>query len=70
MDWSLLAWERSFRIYYSRKDRRIEVTGRQGRGRKHLLDGITGMRGYWKLKEEELGGSMWRTHFGSGCGPS
>jgi hypothetical protein len=44
------------------------VTGRQGRGRKHLLDDIKGTRGYWKLKEEALGGSMWRTQFGSGCG--
>jgi hypothetical protein len=30
------------------------VTGRQGRRRKQLLDGLEKKRGYWKLKEEAL----------------
>jgi len=30
---------------------RIDVTGRQGRRRKQLLDGLREKRGYWKLKE-------------------
>jgi hypothetical protein len=27
-------------------------------------------RGYWKLKEEALDHSLWRTHFGRGYGPA
>ena len=26
------------------------------------------MREYWKLKEEALDGTVWRTRFGRGCG--
>jgi len=26
-------------------------------------------RGYWKLKEEALDRTLWRTGFGRGCGP-
>jgi hypothetical protein len=33
---------------------RIEVAGRRGRRRKHLLDDRMEMRGYWKLKEEAV----------------
>jgi hypothetical protein len=33
---------------------RIDVTGRSGRRRKQLLEGIKEERGYWKLKEEAL----------------
>ena len=32
----------------------IEVTGRQERIRKQLLDDLKGRRGYWNLKEETL----------------
>jgi hypothetical protein len=32
----------------------IEVTGRRRRRRKHLLDDLKEMRGYWTLKEEAL----------------
>jgi hypothetical protein len=31
---------------------RTEVTGRRGRRREQLLDGLNEKRGYWKLKEE------------------
>jgi hypothetical protein len=48
---------------------RIEVTGRQGRRRKQLLDDLKEKRRYWKLKEGTLDRSMWRTRFGRGCGP-
>jgi hypothetical protein len=42
-----------------------EVTGRRGRRLKqHLKNGRI-----WKLKEEALGLTMWRTGFGRGCGP-
>ena len=46
----------------------IEVTGRLGRRRKQLL-GDKGKRRYWKLKEEALDRTLWRTRFGRGYGP-
>jgi hypothetical protein len=48
----------------------VEVTGRQGRRRKQLLGDRTETRGYWKLKEEGLDCSVWRTRFERGCGPA
>jgi hypothetical protein len=48
---------------------RIEITGRRGRRRKQLLDDLNETRGYWKLKEEALDHTMWRTSFGRGYGP-
>jgi hypothetical protein len=32
------------------------------------MDDLKEMRGYWKLKEETLDSTLWRTHFGRGCG--
>ena len=52
------------------KDRRIEVTGRQGRRPKLLLDDPKETREYWNLKEEALDRTLWRTDFGRGCGPA
>jgi hypothetical protein len=46
----------------------IEVTGRQGRRCKQLLDDLKETRGYWKLKEEALDCTMWRMCFGRGYG--
>jgi hypothetical protein len=46
----------------------IEVTGRQGRRRRKLLDGLKERRGYSYLKEEALNHIMWRAHFGRGFG--
>jgi hypothetical protein len=48
---------------------RIKMTGRRGRRRKQLLDDLKEKRGYWKVKEEALDRSQWRTRFGRGCGP-
>jgi hypothetical protein len=48
---------------------RIEMTGRRGRRRKQLLDDLKEKRRYWKLKEEELDRTLWRTRFGRGYGP-
>jgi hypothetical protein len=48
---------------------RIEITGRRGRRRKQLLDDLKEKRRYWKLKEEALHRTVWRTHFGRGYGP-
>jgi hypothetical protein len=44
----------------------IEVTGKQ---RKQLLDNNKEARGYWKLKQEELDHTPWRTRAGRGYGP-
>ena len=38
----------------------IEVTGRQGRRRRKLLDDLKERRGYSYLKEEALDRTMWR----------
>jgi hypothetical protein len=47
----------------------IEVTGRRGRRRMKLLDGLEERRGYSHLKEEALDRTMWRARFGRGFGP-
>jgi hypothetical protein len=48
---------------------RIEVTGRQGRRRRKLLDNLKERRGYSHFKEEALDRTMWRARFGRGFGP-
>jgi hypothetical protein len=48
---------------------RIEVTGRWGRRRKQLLDELKETKIYWKLKEEALVRTVWRTRFERGYGP-
>jgi hypothetical protein len=47
----------------------IEVTGRQGRSRRKLLDDLQERRGYFHLKEEALDRTIWRARFGRGIGP-
>jgi hypothetical protein len=47
----------------------IEVTGRQGRRRRKLLDDLKKRRGYSHLKEESLDRTVWRASFGRGFGP-
>ena len=47
----------------------IEVTRRQGRRRKELLDDLKDRRGYSNLKEEALDRNMWRDRFGRGFEP-
>jgi hypothetical protein len=51
-------------------DGRIQVTGRRGRRRNKLLDYLKEKRRYWKLKEEALDLTVWKTPFGRGYGPS
>jgi hypothetical protein len=46
----------------------IQVTGRQGRRRRKLLDDLKERRRYSHLKEEALDRSMWRGRFGRGFG--
>ena len=43
--------------------------GRQGRRLKQIVDDFKETGGYWKLKEEALDRTVWRTGFGRGCGP-
>jgi hypothetical protein len=45
-------------------EERIEMTGRRGRRRKQLLDDFKEKRRYWKLKEEALDRTLWKTGFG------
>jgi len=47
----------------------IKVKGRRGIRLKQLLDEVKEMRGYWKLKEETLDRSLWRTRFGKDYDP-
>jgi hypothetical protein len=46
----------------------IEVTGRQGRRSRKLLDDLKERIEYY-LKEEALDRTMWRARFGRGFGP-
>jgi hypothetical protein len=56
-------------VIQGKLERRIEMTGRRGRRRKQLLDDLIEKRRYWKLKEEALDRTLWRTDFGRGYGP-
>jgi hypothetical protein len=47
----------------------LEVTKRRGRECQQLLDDLKENRRYWKLKEESLDHTVWRTRFGRGYGP-
>ena len=46
----------------------IEVTGRQRRRRRKLLDDLKERRGYSHMREEALDRTMWRARFGRGVG--
>jgi len=48
---------------------RTEVKGRRKITSKQLLDNLQEERGSWKLKEEALGHTVWRTRLGRGYGP-
>jgi hypothetical protein len=48
---------------------RVDVMGIRGRRRKHLLDDLTEISGYRKLKEEALDRTQRRTSFVRGYGP-
>jgi hypothetical protein len=47
----------------------IKVTGRRGRRRNQVLGDFMEKRGYWKLTEEALDRTVWRTGFGRGYRP-
>jgi hypothetical protein len=41
-------------------------TGGRARRYKQLLNDLKETRGYWRLKEEAVDRTIWRTHFGTG----
>jgi hypothetical protein len=47
---------------------RIEMTGRRRKRRKQLPNDLKEKRRYWKLKEEALDRTAWRTRFARGYG--
>ena len=57
------------RVIEVKIQRGIEVTGRQGRRHRKLLDDLKERRGYSHLKEEALDRTMCRARFGRGFGP-
>jgi hypothetical protein len=46
------------------------VTGKRGRRDKQLLDDVKENKGYWKLKEEALDLTLWKTRSGRGYEPA
>jgi hypothetical protein len=50
-------------------EEQIEITERRGRRSKQLLDDLKEKTGYWKLKEEALDRTLWRTRLGRGYRP-
>jgi hypothetical protein len=48
---------------------RTEMTGRRRRRCKQLLDDLKEKRRHWKLKEEALDRTLWRTRLGRDYGP-
>jgi hypothetical protein len=57
------------RVIEGKIEERIEVIGRRGRSCKLLLDDFKKTGVYWKLKEEALDCTMWRTRSGRGYLP-
>jgi hypothetical protein len=53
-------------IIEGKLEARIDVTGRGGRRLKQLRMNLREVRRYWKLKEEALDRTVWRTRFGRG----
>jgi hypothetical protein len=57
------------RVNEGKIQRGIEVTGKQQRRCRKLLDDLKERRRYAHLKEEVLDRTMWRACFGRGFGP-
>jgi len=49
---------------------KIEVRGREGRRRKQLPDDLKENRGSYKVTENALDRTLWRTRFERGHGPT
>jgi hypothetical protein len=57
-------------VFEGKIEGRLEVTERRGRRREQLQCDFKEGRGYWKLKEEALDRTVWRTGFGRCYGPA
>jgi hypothetical protein len=51
-----------------KEEKKIKATGRYRRNYYKLLYELKETRGWCKLKEEPLDGTVWRTGFGRRCG--
>ena len=49
------------RVIEGKVERRIDVTWRRGRRRKQPMNDIKEKRGFFKLKEEAMDRTLWRT---------
>ena len=56
------------RVIGGKIEGRFDVISGRRRRRKQLVDVLTETRGYWKLKDEALDRTVWRTVFGRGYG--
>jgi len=54
----------STRHFIVHRCRKAERTGRRGKRRKQILDGLKEDRGWWNLKEEALDRTLRRSRFG------
>jgi hypothetical protein len=69
--WIGHSWNRKCRLRHIIEGKMIgmiEVKRRGGRRHKQLLDDLREKRGYWKLNEEALDRSLWRSRFERGYG--
>ena len=67
-NWIGHSWRRNCLLKHITEGK-VEGTGRRERRHKQLQYELKERRGYWKLKEEALHRTVWRTGFGKGCGP-
>jgi hypothetical protein len=56
-------------VIQGKRKGRMEVKGRRGRRRKQLLNDLNEKVRYWKLKQEALARTLWRSGFRRGDGP-
>ena len=66
-------WRRNYFLQHAterKTEGRTEVAGRRLRRYKQLLDDLKETREYWKLKEEALYCTLWRTRVGRCYGPT
>jgi hypothetical protein len=70
-NWVGHIWRRKFLLKHTIEGKiegSKEVTVRDGIRRTHLLGDLEGTRGFWKIKDEALDRTVWRTGFEIGYG--
>ena len=55
-------------VIVGKTEGKIEVKRGRGKRRRHTVDDLKKMLGYWKMKDEELGSALWRSRFRGGRG--